>query len=104
MLFEEMMRKEYKSGHDDGVIEGLERGRSEGLERGRNEGKLELITSFLSSRFTISDDLSKKLQMISNEDALQNLLIAAAKAVSVEEFEKELAEVLPGQVESTEKI
>ena len=68
------------------------------------EGKLELITSFLSSRFTISDELSKKLQMISNEDALQNLLIAAAKAVSVEEFEKELAEVLPGQVESTEKI
>ena len=100
MLFEEMMRKEYKSGHDDGVIEGLERGRSEG----KFDGKLELITSFLSSRFTISDDLSKKLQMISNEDALQNLLIAAAKAVSVEEFEKELAKVLPGQVESTEKI
>ena len=38
MLLEEMMRKEYKSGHDDGVIEGLERGRSEGLERGRSEG------------------------------------------------------------------
>ena len=88
MLFEEMMRKEYKSGHDDGML----------------EGKLELITSFLSSRFIISDELSKKLQMISNEDALQNLLIAAAKAVSVEEFEKELAKVLPGQVESTEKI
>ena len=116
MIFEEMMRKEYKSGHDDGVIEGLERGRSEGLERGRSEGleqgrsegklegKLESVSYILSSRFTISDDLSKKLQMISNEDALQNLLIAAAKAVSVEEFEKELTEVLPGQVESTEKI
>ena len=88
MLFEEMMRKEYKSGHDDGMI----------------EGKLESVSYILSSRFTISDELSKKLQMISNEDALQNLLIASAKAVSVEEFEKELAEVLPGQVESTEKI
>ena len=65
MLFEEMMRKEYKSGHDDGMIEGLEQGRSEGLEQGRSEGKLESVCYILSSRFTISDELSKKLQMIS---------------------------------------
>ena len=92
MLFEEMMRKEYKSGHDDGLIEG------------RLEGKLELVSSFLSSRFTISDEISKKLQMIGDEEKLSELLIAAAKVVSADEFEKELRKVLPDQVESTEKI
>ena len=89
MLFEEMMRKEYKSGHEDGLKEGLAK------------GKLEAIYCILSSRFTISDELSKKLQMISNEDALRNLLIAAAKVVSPDEFETELRKVLPDQVEST---
>ncbi len=100
MLFEEMMKNEYKSGHEDGLKEGLEKGKIEG----KIEGKIDSIISILFLRFEISDELSKKLHMISDENAILNLLVSATRAVSVEEFEKELNRVLTNQNESTVKI
>ena len=90
MIFEEMMKNEYKTGHEDGRKEG------------KIEGKIESIIYFLSLRFKVSDELSKKLYSVKDENTVSNLLITATGVVSVDEFEAELEKVLMNQVESTE--
>jgi len=89
MLFEEMMKNEYKAGREDGIIEG------------KREGRLESIISVLSVRFNISAGLSEKLTSVNDGEKLSKLLTLAATAASAEDFESGLDAVLTNQVEST---
>lgn len=89
MLFEEMMKNEYKSGHEDGVAEGLVK------------GKIASLMLLLESGHTISDSLSEKIGQVNDEEKLDELLMVAVTAASVEEFEEKLDEILAGQVKST---
>ena len=93
MLFEEMMKKEYKSGHEDGM--------QEGLRMGELKGKRESVVSVLSSRFTVSDTLSEKLGLIEDEEVMSELLTLAVTAKSPEEFEVQVDKQIAHQVEST---
>ncbi|MCQ2495617.1 MAG: Rpn family recombination-promoting nuclease/putative transposase [Lachnospiraceae bacterium] len=93
MLFEEMMKNEYKAGREDGIIEGK--------REGQLEGRLESIISVLSVRFNISAGLSEKLTSVNDGEKLSQLLTLAATAASAEDFESGLDAVLTNQVEST---
>jgi len=101
MLFEEMMKKEYKSGHEDGMREGELKGRRDGLRMGELKGKRESVVSVLSSRFTVSDTLSEKLGLIEDEEVMSELLTLAVTAKSPEEFEVQVDKQIAHQVEST---
>ena len=90
MIFEEMMKNEYKMGHEDGLKEGMEIGKI----NGKIEGKIEAIINILSLRFEVSDELSKKLHGLSDENATLNLLIVATKVDSIDEFEAEVEKEL----------
>ena len=103
MIFEEMMKNEYKSGHEDGKAEGLQEGRREGRREGRLEGKAEDVRHVLKAKYTISDILSERIRQVKSEEKLNELLIIAVKAASVEEFEDKLAKILADQVKSDEK-
>ena len=99
MIFEEMMKNEYKSGHEDGKAEGLQEGRREG----RLEGKAEDVRHVLKAKYTISGILSERIGQVNNEEKMNEMLIIAVKAASVEEFEDKLAKILADQVKSDEK-
>ncbi len=71
MIFEEMMKNEYKMGHEDGLKEGIDIGKNDGII----EGKIEDIIYFLYLRFEVSDELSKKLHSVKDENAVSKLLI-----------------------------
>lgn len=55
----------------------------------------------LESGHTISDSLSEKIGQVNDEEKLDELLMVAVTAASVEEFEEKLEEILAGQVKST---
>lgn len=78
MLFEEMMKNEYKAGHEDGKAEG------------KLEGKLEDILQLLNARFTVPDTLPERISRITDENVLSKLHIDAAVSASIEDFEREL--------------
>ena len=66
MLFEEMLKDEFKA------------------------GKIEAIKDLLADVGTIPQTLEDKLVMISDKDIIRTLLKKAAKVSSIEEFEEEL--------------
>ena len=66
MLFEEMLKDEFKA------------------------GKIEAIKDLLADVGTITQTLDDKLVMISDKDIIRTLLKKAAKVSSIEEFEEEL--------------
>lgn len=74
MLFEEMMKNEYKAGHEDGKV----------------EAKIEYIIQLLNARFTVPDTLPERISRITDENVLSKLHIDAAVSASIEDFEREL--------------
>ena len=74
MLFEEMLKDEFKAGEIKGKI----------------EGKIEYIIDYLSDVGSVSQTLEDKLFMISDKETLRILHKKAARVSSIEEFEEEL--------------
>jgi predicted transposase/invertase (TIGR01784 family) len=86
MLFEELLKDEYKAGKAEGKVEG----RAEGAIA----SKIEDITELLSDIGTVSEDLLAKLRSLTDVEQLRGLIKLAAKAESVEAFEAELDSLL----------
>ena len=86
MLFEDLLKDEYSEGKKDG----LEQGRLEG----KAEGLMQSILTVLSLRGTVTPELQSRLETITDEVRLNELLSLAVKAEGVEEFEKELERIL----------
>ena len=70
MLFEEMLKDEFKAG--------------------KAEGKIEGIIDHLSDIGIVSQALEDKLTMVSDRETLRILVKKAARVSSIEEFEEEL--------------
>lgn len=104
MLFEELMKNEYRAGREEGKAEGkaegIIEGRAEGIIQGKREGLLEAVIKLLESRFTISDNLSERIRQVEDEEQINELLTSAVSAESVESFKEELGKILENQVES----
>ena len=77
MLFEELMKEEYNAG------------KAEGLELGKVEGT-KCVLELLSEIAPISDNLKERILSIKEIEAVMQLTVKAAKADSLEAFEKEL--------------
>ena len=90
MLFEDLLKDEYSEGKKDG----LEQGRLEGKAEGKAEGLMQSILTVLSLRGTVTPELQSRLETITDEVRLNELLSFAVKAEGVEEFEKELERIL----------
>ena len=90
MLFEDLLKDEYSEGKKDG----LEQGRLEGKAEGKAEGLMQSILTVLSVRGTVTPELQSRLETITDEVRLNELLSLAVKAEGVEEFEKELERIL----------
>ena len=77
MIFEEMLREE----------------RQEGLEAGRKEGQLkakrEDVIEFLSELGTVQESLIAQVESVEDFESLTALLKLAAKADSIDSFEKD---------------
>lgn len=82
MLFEDLLKDEYSAGKKDGRAEG------------RAEGLMQSIITVLSLRGTMTPKLQSRLETITDEVRLNELLSFAVKAEGVEEFEKELERIL----------
>ena len=82
MLFEDLLKDEYSAGKKDGRAEG------------RAEGLMQSIITVLSLRGTMTPKLQSRLETITDEVRLNELLSFAVKAGGVEEFEKELERTL----------
>ena len=82
MLFEDLLKDEYSAGKKDGRAEG------------RAEGLMQSILTVLSVRGTVTPELQSRLETITDEVRLNELLSLAVKAEGVEEFEKELERIL----------
>lgn len=80
MLFEELLKKEYKAGKVEGKIEG------------KIESTSEMIFDFLKEVAPISDELSSRITAIDDLNVLTVLCKRAAKIKSIEEFEEILRE------------
>ncbi|MCQ2496603.1 MAG: hypothetical protein MJ131_08430 [Lachnospiraceae bacterium] len=89
MLFEEMMKNEYKSGHEDGMKEG------------RQLGQINLAFQVINAHFPISDNLTERIKSVDDEQVLLQLIDAASAAAGQEEFELLAEKLLAHQVEST---
>jgi hypothetical protein len=74
MLFEELLKEEYRNG--------------------KAEGKVESILDLLSDIGTVSEELCAKLRSCSDADQLRRLVKLASTAESVEAFEVELDNLL----------
>ena len=81
MLFEELMRDEYRAGKAEGRAEG----RAEGLAAG-----LQSILLLLSQKFDISQDIQNRITAITDVEALTALLAKVPQADS----EDALVEIL----------
>lgn len=81
--YEEMIREE-------ATREGLETGRKRGLEQGRGDGVRESIRSLLMELGDIPQEVEQQLQQEKDVERLKQLVLAAARAESVEQFAKAL--------------
>lgn len=86
MLFEELMKDEYNAGK----AEGLELGKAEGLELGKAEAAQSILVEILHEIAPVSDNLKERISSIKELEVVMQLTVIAAKADSIEEFEKEL--------------
>jgi len=79
-----------QEGIERGRQEGIERGRQEGIERGRQEGIERLrdsVRRVLQMRFgQVPGQVGEKLAETEDLDALQDLLVTASTANSLQEF------------------
>lgn len=74
MLFEELMRDEFKAG--------------------KKEERLEVIMEFLSSVGDVPEELRNKLESIQEIDTLRDLSRKAAHVTSMQEFETEVNQLI----------
>lgn len=85
MIFEEMLREE----------------RQEGLEAGRKEGQLkakrEDVIEFLRELGTVPESLIAQVESVEDFESLTALLKLAAKADSIDLFEKDAAQLFTEQ-------
>lgn len=89
MLFEELMKEEYNAGK----AEGIELGKTEGQAdaKAKDLGKArEVLMELLCENTSISDNLKERISSIKNLEDVMQLTIKAAKADSLEAFEKDL--------------
>ena len=77
MLFEELMKDEYNAG------------KAEGLELGKAEAAKSIL-EILHEIAPVSDNLKERISSIKELEVVMQLTVIAAKADSIEEFEKEL--------------
>jgi flagellar biosynthesis/type III secretory pathway protein FliH len=102
MLFEELLKEEFRNGKAEGKAEGraegIAEGRAEGIAEGKVEGiiegRIQSIVDFLSDIGTVSEELCAKLRSCSDADQLRRLVKLASTAESVEAFEAELDSLL----------
>ena len=78
MLFEEMMKDEYKEGKEAGIKEGI------------TKSKIADILSFLNEKGNVSPELKTKIKNLKDEQKLSELVKCAVLAESIEEFEEQL--------------
>lgn len=78
MLFEELMKDEYNAG------------KAEGLELGKAEAAQSILVEILHEIAPVSDNLKERISSIKELEVVMQLTVTAAKADSIEEFEKEL--------------
>ena len=90
----ELMKEEIEKEKDIAIREGLAKGLAKGLAEGRAEGRAEAyihsIITILSLRGTVPPKLQSRLETITDEVRLNELLSLAARAEGIPEFEKEL--------------
>lgn len=79
MLVEELMKDEYNAGKEVGKNEGMKAALSSS------------IVSFLADLSPVSDDLKERIASIDDIEVLKLFNKKAAKATTIDEFERELA-------------
>ena len=89
MLFEELLKDEYSAGMQDGMELGLKQGLEQGLR-----GVKTAILTVLSKRGTVTPQLQFRLETITDEVCLNELLSVAVEANGIEEFEEALERIL----------
>lgn len=92
MLFEQLTEEEAREiSKQDGFEIGRKEGRAEGKAEGRAEGKIEVLFDLLGELGEISQDL--RLRIVAQRDltVLGSWIKLAAKAGSIEDFEKEIS-------------
>jgi len=73
---------------------GEEIGRAEGRVQGRAEGKVESLLEILEELGTVSDETRQKIMSQRDADILKRWIKVAARAETMEEFEKELEDII----------
>ena len=76
MLFEEMMRDEFKAG------------KQEGLQEGELKGRLQSIIDIISDLAPISAELKQRILSIQDSEAASKLIKGAVNASTISEFEE----------------
>ena len=89
MLFEELLKDEYSAGMQDGMELGLKQGLEQGLR-----GVKTAILTVLSKRGVVAPELQTKLETITDEVRLNELLSVAVEANGIEEFEEAMERIL----------
>ena len=89
MLFEELLKDEYSAGMQDGMELGLKQGLEQGLR-----GVKTAILTVLSKRGTVTPQLQFRLETITDEVCLNELLSVAVEANGIEEFEEAFERIL----------
>ena len=89
MLFEELLKDEYSAGMQDGMELGLKQGLEQGLR-----GVKTAILTVLSKRGVVAPELQTKLETITDEVRLNELLSVAVEANGIEEFEEAFERIL----------
>ena len=93
MLFEELLKDEYSAGMQDGMELGLKQGLERGLEQGLRGVKTAILT-VLSKRGVVAPELQTRLETITDEVRLNELLSVAVEANGIEEFEEAFERIL----------
>lgn len=69
----------------------LEKGLKKGREEGREEGWRNALITALETKFgAVPDELSRKIQSLESEDALQRALQRALASETLEDFRRQL--------------
>ncbi|MDO4167911.1 MAG: hypothetical protein Q4D32_10965 [Eubacteriales bacterium] len=78
MLFEEMMKDEFKAGKAEGKI----------------EGKIEDILEVLADLGSVSDSLKERIRLVQDDQVLNEVFRLARKSGSIGEFQERLDAML----------
>ena len=84
----------YEEGVEDGIERGIEQGIERGIQRGIVTGKTEVILDLLEDLGPVPEKLREDICAISDMETIKKLYKLAAKAGSLEEFEKKAPDIL----------